>query len=120
MHFVKIGPLQPRVSYTYSVRGGGVGAVWSAPLSFRSVYTAADGGTTRLAIFGDMSITQYNAVGNLAADCVKGTIDSFWMMGVCQHSPPPHVLKSVVCVSFPHGPTHTSFSFPLPPFAPAN
>eukprot|EP01043_Picozoa_sp_COSAG02_P045689 COSAG02_NODE_4205_length_5628_cov_3.597938_4_plen_523_part_00 len=81
MHFVKLGPLAPRTRYSYQVRGGSDGAVYSLPATFRSVYTAADGGETRVAIFGDMAITQFNAVSNLAADCATGRIDAIWMMG---------------------------------------
>ena len=81
MHFVRLGDLAPRTKYTYQVRGGTKSAAWSVPATFRSVYTAADGGETRVAIFGDMAVTQYNAVGNLAADCADGTIDAIWMMG---------------------------------------
>jgi hypothetical protein len=81
MHFVKLGPLEPRTEYSYQVRGGAEGASTSPPATFRSAYTAADGGETRVAIFGDMAVTQYNAVSNLAADCAAGTIDAIWMMG---------------------------------------
>ena len=76
MHFVRLGPLKPRTKYFYAVKGGTSG--WSATASFRSAYTAADGGTTRVGIFGDMAITQFNAVGNLAADCSSGVIDAIW------------------------------------------
>ena len=79
MHFVRLGPLKPRTKYFYAVKGGT--SDWSATASFRSAYTAADGGTTRVGIFGDMAITQFNAVGNLAADCASGVIDAIWMMG---------------------------------------
>ena len=73
------GALKPRTKYFYAVKGGT--SDWSATASFRSAYTAADGGTTRVGIFGDMAITQFNAVGNLAADCSSGVIDAIWMMG---------------------------------------
>lgn len=81
MHFVRLAPLKPRTRYSYRVRGGAAGAVWSKPRRFRSAYTSADGGTTRVAIFGDMAVTRFNAVGNLAADCAAGTIDAIVMMG---------------------------------------
>ena len=83
MHFVRLGPLKPRTNYTYKVKGGGKGAVWSTGYSFRSVYnyTASSAQPTRIGIFGDISVTRYNAVGNLAADCLDGRIDAFWVMG---------------------------------------
>lgn len=81
MHFVKLGPLKPRTKYSYQVQGGSKDAVWSTVTTFRSAYTAADGGETRVAIFGDMAVTRYNAVGNLEADCKTGVIDAIWMMG---------------------------------------
>lgn len=81
MHFVKLGPLNPRALYTYSVRGGGPNSVWSESHTFRAGYTGSDGGATRVGLFGDMAVTQYNAVSNLKADCGEGLIDAIWMMG---------------------------------------
>ena len=42
MHFVRLGPLKPRTTYTYQVKGGGTDAVWSDTFTFRSVCKDVD------------------------------------------------------------------------------
>jgi hypothetical protein len=81
MHFVKFTGLKPRTHYYYKVKSGSAECGWSEVYSFRSAYAAADGGVTRVAIFGDMGHDRYNNVGNLAADCAAGTIDAIVLMG---------------------------------------
>jgi hypothetical protein len=78
-----------------------IGPGGSKVLGFRSSYTAADGGVTRVGIFGDMAVTEFNAVGNLAADCAAGTIDAFLMMGdhACAHASGICTTKFVLCNS---------------------
>ena len=60
------------------VQSGSKAGVWSAAFTFRSVRAAPD---TRLAMYGDMAITQFNAVSNLLADCLSGRVDVFAHMG---------------------------------------
>lgn len=78
MHFVKFTALKPATHYTYRVKSGAQGGVWSAGFTFRSVRAAPD---TRLAMYGDMAITRYNAVSNLLDDCLSGRVDVFAHMG---------------------------------------
>jgi hypothetical protein len=78
MHFVKLPGLKPATNYTYRVKSGSEGGGWSAAFTFRSVRAAPD---TRLAMYGDMAVTRYNAVSNLLADCLSGRVDVFAHMG---------------------------------------
>ena len=66
MHFVRLHGLAPRARYHYAVRSGGQGAQTSEVLSFRAPY--ADG-VTKLAIFGDMGIYEWNNLEWLYKDC---------------------------------------------------
>ena len=66
LHFVRLSGLAERTEYSYSVRSGG--SSWSAAANFTSLYS---GGETRLALFGDMGVYAWNAMGNLLRDGVK-------------------------------------------------
>jgi len=78
MHFVKLSGLKPATRYTYAVQSGAAGGAWSANYTFRSARAVP---ATRIAVFGDMAVTAFNAVSNLLADCNSGRIDAFVLMG---------------------------------------
>eukprot|EP01047_Picozoa_sp_COSAG01_P082740 COSAG01_NODE_17024_length_1184_cov_1.425806_1_plen_277_part_10 len=78
MHFVKLAGLKPATKYTYKVKSGSAHGVWSSEYTFRSARPSPQ---TAIAMYGDMAITRYNAVGNLLADCTSGRIDIFVHMG---------------------------------------
>ena len=84
-HFVKLSGLKPRAQYTYKVRSGAAAAVWSNTFRFRAPYAAADGGETRVNIYGDMGIYSYNNMKELRADCnanaSSSTVDAVVHMG---------------------------------------
>ena len=68
-HFVKLSGLKARAQYTYKVRSGAAVAVWSKTFTFRAPYAAADGGETKINIYGDMGIYAFNNMKELRADC---------------------------------------------------
>mmetsp|Transcript_64277 Transcript_64277/g.172041 ORF Transcript_64277/g.172041 Transcript_64277/m.172041 type:complete len:756 (-) Transcript_64277:30-2297(-) len=70
MHFVRVGGLAERASYSYTVRSGGAGAATSAEYTFRAPYSS---GETKVDIYGDMGIYEYNNMDQLYKDCVEGT-----------------------------------------------
>lgn len=74
MHFVALVNLTCRGRYSYQVRSGGVGAVLSDVFRFRAPYSSADGGATRIALFGDMGVYQWNNMANLHTDTVKDEV----------------------------------------------
>jgi hypothetical protein len=73
MSFVKFHSLEHNTRYTYRVKSGGKGAVWSDTFTFRT--PDADGGTTKLGIYGDMGVYAWNNMQNLQEDCKNGDID---------------------------------------------
>ena len=85
LHFIKFPALEPRQAYTYQVRSGAAGAAWSQPYTFRAPYGHGSGSggsdVTRVAIYGDMGNVGGNNMGNLLADCARGTIDAVVHMG---------------------------------------
>lgn len=84
MNFVRFTGLTARQKYTYSVRSGADGSQWSKNFTFRAPYGAAAGSgatPTRVAIYGDMGNSEFNNMGNLAADCESGVIDAIVHMG---------------------------------------
>jgi len=87
MHFIRFPQLEPRQAYTYQVRSGGSDNIWSQLYTFRAPYghgtPAKSGGSnaTRVAIYGDMGNDAGNNMGNLHADCARGTIDAVVHMG---------------------------------------
>ena len=52
----------------FQVKSGAADAVWSDSFTFRSARAAPD---TAFAMYGDLAVTRYNAVGNLLADCTR-------------------------------------------------
>lgn len=65
MHFVRLSGLTPRSTFEYKVKSGGAGSVWSDTFKFRTPYSSADGGPTRIALYGDMGVYSYNNMQNL-------------------------------------------------------
>jgi hypothetical protein len=80
MNFVRFTDLAPRKPYTYKVKSGAINAVWSKEFTFRAPYAAADGGATRIAVYGDMGNSEFNNIGNLQSDCMSGKIDAILHM----------------------------------------
>ena len=73
MHFVRLAELEPRTRYMYSVRSGAPASNWSSDFQFRSPYSA---GETRIAMYGDMGVYEWNNMGNLYHDAVEtDTVD---------------------------------------------
>lgn len=68
MHFVKLASLAARGVYFYSVQSGASNATISKTFSFRAPY---GGGETRIALYGDMGVYEWNNMANLEQDCVK-------------------------------------------------
>ena len=67
MHFVALRGLEPRAKYSYTVQSGGEGAVPSPVYAFRAL---PDGTTpTRLDMYGDMGVYEYNSMEWLLKDC---------------------------------------------------
>ena len=86
LHFVRLTQLLPRAKYSYTVQSGGDSSVPSKLFSFRAPY--ADG-ETRINIFGDMGIYQWNNMEWLEKDCAEGTAaDAIVHMGdhACKNS----------------------------------
>jgi hypothetical protein len=79
MSFVKFQSLEPGQRYSYRVKSGASDGQWSDTFTFRSAQ--ADGGHTRLAVYGDMGVYGYNNMANLKQDCEDGTIDALVHMG---------------------------------------
>ena len=79
MSFIKFHSLEHSTQYTYRVKSGGQGAVWSDTFTFRT--PAADGGPTKLGIYGDMGVYAWNNMQNLQEDCRNGDIDAIVHMG---------------------------------------
>ena len=81
MHFVKLAGLRPRTTYHYAVRSGA--SAWSETLAFTSLYYggADAGGTTKVAIFGDMGVYAWNNMGNLIDDIARGAVDAVVHLG---------------------------------------
>jgi len=78
MHFVRFSGLASRANYTYKVKSGADGGVWSREYTFRSLY---DTGVSTVAIYGDMGAHRHNNMGNLRDDCSAGRIDALVHMG---------------------------------------
>eukprot|EP01051_Picozoa_sp_SAG22_P003740 SAG22_NODE_186_length_15907_cov_45.496774_7_plen_1025_part_00 len=76
LHFVRLDSLAERTTYSYRVRSGG--GRWNNWRNFTSLYTT---GVTRLAMFGDMGVYSWNAMGGLLADSKAGEIDTIVHMG---------------------------------------
>jgi hypothetical protein len=70
MHFVRLSGLQEHATYFYTVQSGGKGAAVSDRISFRAPYTS---GQTKIDIFGDMGIYEWNNMEWLHKDCATGT-----------------------------------------------
>jgi len=70
LHFVRLTQLLPRAKYSYTVKSGGEGSVASKQFSFRAPYAE---GETKIDIFGDMGIYQWNNMEWLEKDCAEGT-----------------------------------------------
>ena len=80
MHFVKLVALEPRAQYHYRVKSGS--SSWSSTYTFTALYAGSeDGLPTRLAIFGDMGVYNYNNMGNLERDVQAGRIDTIIHLG---------------------------------------
>lgn len=53
LNFVRFANLTSRATYTYKVKSGSVNGTWSRTYNFRAPYSAADGGETRIALYGE-------------------------------------------------------------------
>jgi hypothetical protein len=62
MHYVKLGNLDPRATYSYKVKSGAAAAVWSDTFTFRAPYSD---GVTKIALYGDMGVYTWNNMQNL-------------------------------------------------------
>ena len=81
-HYIKFAPLEPGETYIYKVKGGAQDAAWSETYTFRAPRTdVASGVPTRVGMFGDMGVSYFNTMANLAADCAAGKIDAIVHMG---------------------------------------
>ena len=81
LNFVKFSGLKPATRYTYKVKSGAAKGEWSDSFTFRSVRAAPE---TRIAMYGDMGVSEYNDMANLLVDCQAGRIDVFAHMGGMQ------------------------------------
>jgi hypothetical protein len=79
LHFVKFDSLKPSTTYTYKVKSGADGALWSAWFNFTSLGDAT--GPTRIGMYGDMGHSHFNPMANLLADCQAGSIEAIVHMG---------------------------------------
>ena len=87
MHFIKFDGLKPATHYTYKVKSGAPGAQWSDEYTFRSMRPYPE---TRIAMYGDMGVSEYNNMANLLKDCQSGKIDLFAHMGDHCYGGRPH------------------------------
>ena len=78
MHFVRVGNLLERKLYSYSVKSGSSGAVESSTFSFRSPYST---GETKLDIYGDMGVYEWNNMDQLLKDAKNGDADAIIHLG---------------------------------------
>eukprot|EP01052_Picozoa_sp_SAG31_P042024 SAG31_NODE_6543_length_1982_cov_1.248540_3_plen_184_part_00 len=62
MHYVKLGGLAARETYSYKFKSGSESAVWSDTFSFRAPYSD---GVTKIALYGDMGVYKWNNMENL-------------------------------------------------------
>ena len=82
MHFVKLAGLAPRSTHSYKVKsGGGAASVWSKVYTFRSPYAGGDGQPTKVDIFGDMGVYEWNNMQNMLADAKALTADAVVHIG---------------------------------------
>jgi hypothetical protein len=79
MSFVRYDGLKPATSYSYKVKSGAPGAKWSDTFEFRS--PGPDGGTSKVAVYGDMGVYAWNNMANLKEDCASGVVDAIVHMG---------------------------------------
>jgi hypothetical protein len=79
MSFVKFANLEAGANYTYKVKSGSPVGQWSDNFTFRAAEPS--GGTTRVAVYGDMGVYSYNNMQNLKEDCDTGKIDAIVHMG---------------------------------------
>ena len=73
MHFVALRQLVSRASYAYTVQSGGEHSVPSDTFTFRGLPDTAT--ATRINMYGDLGVYEWNSMGNLHADCT-GDADS--------------------------------------------
>ena len=78
MHFVLVKGLKAKTQYSYTVQSGGKHTVVSDAFTFRAPY---QGGETKINIYGDMGIYEWNNMEWLEKDCAEGTSDLIVHMG---------------------------------------
>jgi hypothetical protein len=82
MHYIRFSSLQEGKTYSYRVKSGSDGAVWSDTFTFRGpVLAGQTDKPTRIATYGDMGHSHYNCMENLVQDCSSGLIDAVVHMG---------------------------------------
>jgi hypothetical protein len=77
MSYVKF-EVAERTNYFYQVKSGSSQAIFSSVFEFRSGYSS---GITRVATYGDLGHSHFNAMGNLMDDAAAGRIDAIVHMG---------------------------------------
>ena len=75
--FIKLDNLKPATRYSYKVKSGAKDGAWSDVFTFRSLSDKY----TRIGMYGDMGVSEYNNMANLLNDCQSGKIDVFAHMG---------------------------------------
>ena len=78
MHFVLVKGLKAKTQYSYTVQSGGKHTVVSDAFTFRAPY---QGGETKINIYGDMGIYEWNNMEWLEKDCLDGSADMIVHMG---------------------------------------
>jgi hypothetical protein len=75
--FIKFENLKPATRYSYKVKSGAANGAWSDVFTFRSLSDKH----TRVGMYGDMGVSEFNNMANLLNDCQSGKIDVFVHMG---------------------------------------
>lgn len=80
-NFIEFTDLEPATTYYYRLNSNVNPEMWSNITYFKSLYDHTHEKPTKLAMFGDMGVYEYNNMGNLKRDSDNGDIDFLVHLG---------------------------------------
>ena len=80
-NFIPFVGLRQDTDYYYRLNGGTQGALWSSVLSLHSLYDHTHAQPTRLAIFGDIGLYEYNNFEELVLETGDNNVDFLAVLG---------------------------------------